>query len=320
MSRIERLMAADRPYLADGGLETAMIYNEGFDLPQFAAFVLLDTEPGKAALRRYFNGFLNLAARAGTGYVLDTPTWRAGSQWGAVLGLDRDAVRGVNRRAVDFVREIRDQRQSPDLPVLINGVIGPSGDGYSVAERLAPASAQDRHALQVTALADAGVDLLTLVTMTHSGEAIGAVRAAVVAGVPVVVSFTVETDGNLPSGETLAAAIAATDAATGAAPLFYMINCAHPSHFKSRLAADITGRIGAIRANASQLSHAELDVATTLDAGDPDDLGRNYADLLARLPNLKIVGGCCGTDHRHLAAIAQYCCAQPGIDSDAPLP
>ncbi len=320
MTRIDNLMSADRPYLADGGLETVMIFDEGFDLPQFASFVLLQSAAGQAAMHRYFDGFLQLAEQAGTGFVLDTPTWRAGSQWGGALGLGADAVRAVNVAAVDFARQIRDARETPQMPVIINGVIGPSGDGYTVVNALSPDEAEARHRLQVQTLADAGADLVTVMTMTHSGEAIGAVRAAVAAGVPVVLSFTLETDGRLPSGETLAGAIAATDAATGAAPLFYMINCAHPEHFSNQLSGPVTGRIGGIRANASRMSHAELDMATVLDPGDAEELGHLYRGLQGRLPGLKILGGCCGTGHQHLTAISHHCIVQPGTAKGHQLP
>lgn len=306
MPRLEKLLSAKSPWLTDAGLETAMIFHEGLDLPYFASFVLLDTNTGRAALTRYFENYARLARQAGTGLVLDTPTWRAGTVWGELMGLDEAQVRDINRASVAFCAAFRKDWEDAGLPILLNGVIGPSGDGYAIDRALSGDEAFARHRIQAEALADAGADLISAVTMTHSGEAIGVVRAAQAAGVPVVVSFTVETDGKLPSGETLAEAIAATDVATGGAPVYYMVNCAHPTHFSGVLHGGWVARIGGIRANASRMSHAELDVATELDDGDPAEFGMLYRDLGALLPNLRVIGGCCGSDHRHVGAASRH--------------
>jgi S-methylmethionine-dependent homocysteine/selenocysteine methylase len=306
MNRLDALLASRRPWLTDGGLETSLIYLDGLDLPYFAAFPLLETAQGRDALTRYFEQYLALARQDGTGMVLDTPTWRAGTSWGAVMGLDNEQIRRVNHDAVAFCAALRSAHERDGLPVLVNGVIGPSGDGYALDRALTGTEAFARHRVQAGALAEAGADLITAVTMTHSGEAIGVVRAAVTAHVPVAVSFTVETDGRLPSGETLAEAIADTDQATGAAPVYYMVNCAHPTHFMTVLTAPWVSRIGGIRANASRMSHAQLDAATELDAGDPQEFGLLYRDLAVLLPNLKVIGGCCGTDHRHVGAASRH--------------
>lgn len=306
MERLQSLLAADAPWLTDGGLETSMIYHEGLDLPYFAAFTLLETATGRAALTRYFDTFATLARQADTGLVLDTPTWRAGTTWGAVMGLDAARVSQINRDAVEFCAAYRAAHEPNGLPIVLNGVIGPSGDGYAIGRALTADEAVIHHRVQVAALAAAGVDLITAVTMTHVGEAVGIVRACKAAGVPVAVSFTVETDGRLASGDTLADAIRMTDAATGDAPVYYMVNCAHPTHFMPALDGDWVARIGGIRANASRLSHAELDVATQLDDGDPAEFGALYGALGDLLANLKVIGGCCGSDHRHVGAASRH--------------
>lgn len=306
MTRIERLMASTKPWPADAGLETAMIFHEGFDLPQFASFVLLADPKGRAALGRWFDGFLDLARRGGTGFVLDTATWRANMGWADALGLDEAGIRKVNAEAVAFAKAWRDSRETEALPILVNGVVGPSGDGYVVTAARTAKAAEALHWPQVQTLAAAGADLVTAVTMTYAAEAIGIARAAQRAGLPHVLSFTVETDGNLPSGQDLQAALAEVEAATGGSALFYMVNCAHPSHFSHRLAGPMRDRIGGIRANASRLSHAELDAATELDDGNPQEFGADYAALSALLPGLRIIGGCCGSDHRHVAAVCGH--------------
>ena len=289
--------------VTDGGLETTLVFHHGIDLPDFAAFPLLDTEHGRAALADYYQPYLDLGRRLGIPVVVDTPTWRANLDWGARLGYDAIRLAAVNRRAVEFVTDLA--RQRPALTTVINGVIGPRGDGYVVGATMSAAEAAAYHGLQARSFAEAGAEMISAITMTYAEEAIGVTRAASAVGLPVVISLTVETDGQLPSGQTLGDAITQIDDATHGAPAYYMVNCAHPTHFATALdeAAPWTTRIRGIRANASRLSHAELDAATELDRGDIGELASHYEQLGRRL-DLKVVGGCCGTDHEHVAAIA----------------
>jgi S-methylmethionine-dependent homocysteine/selenocysteine methylase len=293
--------------VTDGGLETTLVFHDGFDLPDFAAFPLLDTEVGRSALADYYQPYLDLGRRLAAPVVVDTPTWRANLDWGARLGYDANRLAAVNRRAVEFVRELA--TSGPDGPVehVVDGVIGPRGDGYVIGEKMSSAEAAAYHGLQARAFAEAGAEMMTAVTMTYVDEAIGVVRAAGSVGLPVVISFTVETDGVLPSGEPLGDAIAGVDGATDGGPAYYMVNCAHPTHFAEQLTAgaDWLARVKAIRANASRCSHAELDEATELDRGDVADLADWYRRLNEILPDLRVVGGCCGTDYEHVAAIAE---------------
>ena len=284
-------------------METTLIYRDGLELPEFATFPLLDEEAGVAALRGYYESYAQLAADLDAGIVLDTPTWRANRDWGATLGYDEAALADVNRRAVTLLRALR----RPDPPVLISGCVGPRGDGYVVGDAMDAAEAERYHEAQIAVLAEEGVDLVSALTLTYAREAIGIVRAAALHGAPVVISFTVETDGRLPSGQPLGEAIEHVDAATGGAAAYFMVNCAHPTHFAHVLedGAPWLERIVGLRANASTKSHAELDASDELDAGDPDDLGERYRSLLDVLPRLRVVGGCCGTDERHIAAVAR---------------
>ncbi len=306
MSRVEKLMQAQTPWIADAGLETVMIFLEGIDLPHFASFHLLDSAAGRAALTRYFDHFVPLARDSGSGFVLDTATWRANMGWAAAMGLDAAAIRSANLRAVAFARDYRDRVATESLPVPINGVVGPAGDGYRIDTALTADAAEAVHDFQIGALAEGGVDLVSAVTMTYPAQAIGIARAAKRHGLPHVLSFTLETDGCLPNGQTLAEAIAEVDAETGGSPLFYMVNCAHPTHFQDVLDGAWVQRIGGIRANASRLSHAELDVATELDDGDPAEFGALYRELGAVLPQVRLIGGCCGSDHRHVGAASHH--------------
>jgi homocysteine S-methyltransferase len=286
--------------MTDGGIETVLLFKDGFDLPCFAAFPLLEDERGREALRRYFEGFLEAADRHGLPFVLDTPTWRANPDWGRQLGYDEAALAEANRRAVAFAREIAGDREN----VIVDGVLGPRGDGYVVGETMTADQAAAYHGWQIGVLHEAGAERITALTLTYPEEAIGIVRAAAARGVPVVPGFTVETDGRLPDGTPLADAIARVDEETGAAAEFFLVNCAHPEHIAAGLdGSSSLARVGALRVNASRLSHAELDEAEELDEGDPAELGRESAALRDALPGIRMLGGCCGTDHRHVDRI-----------------
>lgn len=308
MTGVERLMRADRPFLTDGGFETWLFFQQGFEAPEFAAIVLMDDEAARQAMRRYFDGFLSMAAAAQTGFVLDTNTWRGCTHWGPLLDRPVTEMLRLSMDAVRFAKQIREEWQSRVSPILVNGVIGPAGDGYAPGNLPDFAEARDMHRPQIGTFAKAGVDMVSAITMTNTGEAIGIAQAAMEVRLPIVVSFTVETDGRLPTGESLGDAIHLVDEATSSAPIYYMVNCAHPDHFRDAVAAgtDWVTRIGGVRANASRLSHAELDVAETLDDGDPIEFGQLHSDLVGLLPNLRVVGGCCGTDHRHVGCVSQH--------------
>jgi len=299
-------------FLTDGGIETTLIYDDGFELPDFAAFPLLDEADGRAALQRYFDAYLDIAVRQRVGIVLETPTWRASPDWAARQSYSTQKLIEVNQAAVDLLVGARHRWERPDTPIVISGCIGPRGDGYQPEELMTVEEARGYHALQARAFANSEADLITAITMTHSAEAIGVTLAAGDVSMPVVISFTLEIDGTLPSGEPLGDAILDVDEATGDYPAYYMINCAHPNHFTSVLDSDApwTARIGGIRANASTMSHAELDAATELDTGNPAELAEQYRRLRSDHPHLHVLGGCCGTNHRHIDAIATACLAE----------
>lgn len=292
-------------YLTDAGLETDLIFNHGIEIREFAAHTLLPDPAGRTALAHYFEDFLALAERHDAGLVLDTVTWKAHRHWSADLGEDADFLAEANREAVRLVEDLRDAAPNR-RPVVLNAPIGPRGDAYRPEAVIGAAEAEDYYAEQLGWLAPTALDMVSGMTFTQVGEAIGLVRAARSAGFPVVMSFTLETDGRLPGGASLREAIEQVDAATGGAAAYFMVNCAHPDHFDAVLdGSDWTRRIRGLRANASRRSHAELDEAPELDAGDPEELGRQYAGLLARMPWLNVFGACCGADLRHVARIAE---------------
>ena len=297
----------DRLFLTDGGVETDLIFNRGIDLPFFASILLLRAPEGEKALDDYIRPYLDLARRLGTGFEFVTASWRASPDWAAHFGLTQEELDDLNRKSVERARNL--QAEYGDVPSVISGCIGPRGDGYDPGKIMTAAEAQDYHRHQISTLAGAGADLIAALTMTNIPEAVGIAQAAKAIGVPVVISFTVETDGRLPTGDSLRDAIEAVDEATGSYPAYYMINCAHPTHFMSVLSGgeEWTTRIAGIRANASRCSHAELDAMTELDSGDPDELGRMYRTIRDDVPSIRVIGGCCGTDLRHVTAIAEAC-------------
>lgn len=293
-------------YLTDGGLETTLIFENEIDLPLFAAFPLIETPQGRETLRAYFEQYIAIAKTVGCGFVLESATWRSSRDWGDQLGYDSDRLEAANRLHVELLQDLRNTHASAHVPMIVSGCVGPRGDGYDPGQVMTQTEAAAYHAPQIQTFAQSGVDMISAITMTNTPEALGIAAAAKAAKVPCVISFTVETDGHLPTGQSLADAIAAVDRETDAYPSHYMINCAHPTHFAHRIeaAASWTNRIGGIRANASCKSHAELDEAETLDRGCPHELGYAYADLVRQFPNLRVLGGCCGTDKAHIQAIA----------------
>ncbi len=296
-------------FLTDGGLETTLIFHEGWQLPSFAAFVLLDDARGRNALRTYFERYAGMAVAARAGFILEAPTWRANPDWGRTVGYDTDALQRINRDAIAMLIEIREGLETASTPMVVSGAIGPRGDGYDPGASMQPAESRDYHEAQIGAFREAGADLVSAFTMTNASEAEGIVRAAHDALMPCVISFTLETDGRLPDGTALAEAIAKIDSATDGGPAYYMINCAHPTHFEHvlRSGEPWLQRLRGLRANASRMSHAELDNAPELDIGDPLELGGQYAEMLRRFPHINVIGGCCGTDHRHVECISTAC-------------
>lgn len=292
-----------RIFLSEAGLETDLIFHHGIDLPEFAAFPLVETDDGRTVLTDYFQSVIDLARRDDTGVVFETPTWRASADWGVRLGYSAERLDRVNRDAVALFQSLR--TANADVPMVISGNIGPRGDGYVVDEAMTPNEAAAYHGAQIRSLAQAGADLVSALTLNYSDEATGIVMAAREAEIPAVVAFTVEIDGRLPSGQALADAIDEVDRATEEAAAYFMVNCAHPTHFGHVFTEPGPWhRIRGIRANASRMSHEELDNCTELDRGDEVELAGGYVALRDVLPNLAVVGGCCGTDLAHLDRIS----------------
>jgi S-methylmethionine-dependent homocysteine/selenocysteine methylase len=299
-----------RLYLTDGGIETTLIFHQGIELPDFAAFDLLRRPGGEAALREYFRNYARIAARFKAGLILESATWRASADWGLRLGYAPRDLEEVNRKAIAMLEPIRDELKETNTIAVISGCVGPRGDGYQPERLMSIESARRYHSVQIGTFAGTAADMVSAITMNYVQEAVGIAQAAREAQMPVAISFTVETDGRLPTGQPLKEAIEQVDHLTGAYPSYYMLNCAHPEHFDQVIGREDlwVSRIRGLRANASRKSHAELNDSTELDVGSPTELGEQYAELKRRrLPKLNVLGGCCGTDQRHVEHIAKAC-------------
>ena len=307
----------ERTFVTNPGTETYLVFQQKFDLAEFCGFLVHEDESAWEALEQnYLFPLFETAAHNNQGLLLDTLVWRAQADFIEKLGRQACEIDRINERAVSMTRESvakwRKQHgvEPHDFPVLITADIGPRGDAYHVAESLASSEpAYAYHRTQVRILAKAGVDLVCALTMTTVAETVGIVRAAAEAALPVIVSPTVETDGRLPDGTPLGVFIEQVDSATNAQPLLYMVNCAHPSHLIPTLEVATLNndawlsRFRGFRANASAKSHAELDNSTELDRGDVQALGQQMIEMQSKY-DLRVIGGCCGTDHEHVAAMA----------------
>ncbi|MGC9353649.1 MAG: homocysteine S-methyltransferase family protein [Mariniphaga sp.] len=305
MKTVEQLLE-NGFYLSDGGLETTLIFHEGIELNFGAAFELLLHAEGRSQLQKYFREYLDMAAEYQANFILETPTWRANPDWSYKLGYSTQELRQINFQAVQFLKEIKTEYETRGGHILISGCIGPRGDGYRPGKKMQAEAAAEYHFTQIDSLARAGADMTTAFTINYTEEAMGIAQAAKNAEIPVVISFTLETDGRLPTGESLRTAIERVDEYSNSYVTYFMINCAHPEHFTEVLKpeGEWKKRIAAIRANASDKSHAELDESENLDTGDCNRLVKGYAEIKNLLPDLKVVGGCCGTDLSHIRALA----------------
>ena len=295
-------------FLTDGGLETTLVFLEGYDLPCFAAFDLLKDEKGSQAIKDYYKRYLNIAEKFKTGFILESPTWRANPDWIEKIGYPASALEEVNEKSVQLLVDLKKEYENRIPDIILSGCVGPRGDGYKPEKTMTAEEAEKYHSAQIKVFSQTSVDMISAITMNYADEAIGITRAAGAVDLPVVISFTVETNGQLPTGMSLKEAIEQVDKSTSVPPLYFMINCAHPTHFSHELQTGKNeawiNRIKGLRANASCKSHAELDEATELDRGNPKDLGSEHKKLKEMLKHLNVFGGCCGTDEEHVLAIA----------------
>lgn len=290
----------DQRFLVFAATGTDLIFNRGVELPGFASFPLVEDPDVQPIIVDQMRELMKVSAESELGCIIDTLTWMANRDRAAPLGYDADRLATLNRKAVALMCELREEDPRDD--VLVALCIGPSRDAYARLEPMNVETARAYHRVQIGSVADAGIDLVNACTFNQIEEAAGAVLAAKDCGVPISVSFVVETDGCLDNGTGLEQAIDRVDELTGNAAAYFMVNCAHPDHFSHVL----TGhpRLKGMAVNASRCSHAELDDATELDDGDPQELGAQVAQLVRKFPHISVIGGCCGSDFRHMREMA----------------
>ena len=297
-------------FLTDGGMETDFIFHHGIDIPHFATFELLKDPAMEQKIEDYFIQYFDIAKKYNAGFILGGLTWRANNDWGGKFGYTTpEAVDQINKKVIGVFENMRRRHETADMPIIISGSLGPRGDGNDPGNLMTITQAQHYHSSQIRSFYESGADIVSALTMTNVDETIGIVLAAKEMAMPISVSFTVETDGKLPTCETIKDAIEKVDIATEDYAEYFMINCAHPTHFANILRGDenYLNRISGIRANASRCSHAELDEASELDDGNPHEFGLEYKEILDHSSHIKIIGGCCGTDHRHVEQAIKAC-------------
>jgi len=294
-------------FLTEGGIETEIIYKHGFELPEFAMFTLLENPRAVGVMRDMFRRQLDVAAEFAMSVLLTGLDYRASPDWGARLGYSQHGLAEINIRAIEFLREIASEYHEQIPRILIGGIIGPRGDAYQLNKTITSVEAEDYHAVQLATLKAAKVDFACALTFNNTPEAIGVARAATTIGVPLTVSLTVNSNGRLKSGPTVAEAVKSIDAEAGkSAPAFYMLNCSHPVEFEPALTEGAwLERLRGFRPNASKMEKIALCKLGHLEEGNPVELGRLMGDLARRIPHMDIWGGCCGTGETHLREIAK---------------
>jgi S-methylmethionine-dependent homocysteine/selenocysteine methylase len=293
-------------FLTDGGIETEIMYKWGFELPHFAMYPLLDNPDAMSAVRAMYRRYLDVVAKHRLSALMGGLDYRASPDWGALLGYSPEALAEANLRSIAFLRELADE-YADDIPqILIAGYVGPRGDAYQTNRTITAAEAEDYHAVQLATLKAADVDLAWALTFNNIPEAIGVARAAARIGVPLAISFTLDTTSRLSSGPSLARAVETVETETDGAPAFYSLNCSHPVEFEPALTpGGWTERVRGFRPNASRMDKIALCKLGHLEEGDPVELGRLMGTLARRYPHMDVWGGCCGTGDVHLDQIAR---------------
>lgn len=289
-----------------GGMETWLQYVDGFELEHFCFFDLLNNPDAVSALTDYHHRIMEAVLPHGFGVLLEGLHYRASRDWGELLGYSREGLAEINTRGIEFYKNLAREYETADNPMPIGGVIGPRGDAYDTGRTPEVSDSEDYHSEQIQTLKEAGADMITAATFSFEKEAIGVAKAAKALNIPLVISFTTSDDGNLLSGGTIGEAIRAVDNATDSSPVYYMINCSHPTEFEPILSDENwISRISGFMPNAAASEKLSLCSLGHLEDGDPEELGHQMAALAKRYPHMTVWGGCCGTDSRHLGQIAK---------------
>jgi len=294
-------------YLTEGGSETEILYKWSFELPEFAMFTLLDDPEADNVIRGMFRRYFDVAAEHGTAMLLNGHDYRASPDWGAKLGYSSEDLRNVQHRVIRFLDDLRAEYADRVSDVYIAACIGPRGDAYGTGGDISADESEDYHSVQLHNLDGTAADMAVAATFNNVPEAIGVIRAANSIGIPIGVSLTLTPEGRLRSGPSLREAIETIDEASGGGAVWFGTNCAHPVEFEPALAdaGPWLERLRYIRPNAAKMDKIALCSLGHLEDGDPVELGQQMGEVARRFPRVDILGGCCGTDERHLSQIAQ---------------
>lgn len=296
----------DRIYITEGGIETEILYKWGFELPEFSMYPLLDNADAMKTIHAMFDRVFAAAAAHDAGIVLAGLDYRASPDWAEKIGYSRDQLDAFIHRNIAFLKGRREAHADRVRDVYIAATCGPRGDAYGTGGTITEDEAEAYHAFQIAASKAAGADLVIGITFNNIPESIGFVRAAQDVGIPVGISLTLTPEGVMRSGPSLQQAVEEIDAATDGAAAWFGTNCAHPVEFEPALNGGAwTDRLRYVRPNASKMDKIALCKLGHLEDGDPEELGGQMADLKRRFPQADILGGCCGTDERHLGEIAR---------------
>jgi S-methylmethionine-dependent homocysteine/selenocysteine methylase len=294
-------------YLTEGGTETDVLYKWGFELPEFAMFPLLDDPKADQVIRDIYRRYFDVAEKHDTGMLIVGHDYRASPDWGAKLGYTPEGLADMERRTIGFLDSIRREYEDRVSDVYIAGGVGPRGDAYGTGGGITEAEAEDYHSVQLTTLKSTPADMAIALTINNIAEAVGIVRAAESIDIPIGISLTLTTEGRLGSGPTLRDAIETIEEKTNGAAAWFGTNCSHPLEFASALADDgpWRDRLRYVRPNAAKMDKVALCKLGHLEDGDPVELGEQMGGVARRFPRADILGGCCGTDERHLGEIAK---------------
>ena len=297
---ISKLLANNELMLAEASIIEVLRRSGRVQLhPRLENALLIYDRIGKTESVQICNDYISVAHKAGRPIFIGTPTWRANKERLSEAGVSSN----VNRDAVDFMKRLRSEWSSWKENIPIAGLIGCKNDCYKPVEGISLRDAYDFHSWQIEKLAEPGVDFLLAATIPTLPEATGIALAMAQTGIPYMISFVINREGTILAGNSLEQCINEIDVASGKPPLGYMINCAYPSFLNAHIQPKaVLSRLIGFQANASSLDHAELEGSATLQVEKIAEWGEEMINL-NRTYGVKILGGCCGTDARHLQYI-----------------
>ncbi|MCP5005653.1 MAG: homocysteine S-methyltransferase family protein [Planctomycetes bacterium] len=270
--------------------------------PSLEHSLLIYDDIGKREIASIYAEYFEMQRGAKVPFLIFTPTWRANKERIDALQIDKD----VNADAVAFMKNIKEAHKSDAEEILIGGLIGCKNDCYKPGEALSVKESALFHAWQIDKLIRGGVDFVFAASLPALREAEGIARAMSGFSTHYILSFVIDRTGHMMDGTTLDEAFRTIDKSSGRPPLGFMINCSHPSFFKPETETqNVLSRLIGYQANASDKDHSSLDGITDIQVSDIETWGKSMI-ALNRKYNIKILGGCCGTNSEHLKYLVKH--------------